>query len=68
MIGEETWNRISPSSIKKMMNNEWENGIKRGFDGSDRIWNVTLPYECSGPGRDPVVRLRKYDLHFQLMD
>jgi hypothetical protein len=66
MVGEETWSRINPASIKRMMNNEWENGIKRGFDGSERIWNVTLPYECTGPGRDPVIRLRKYGYIRQL--
>jgi hypothetical protein len=32
------------------MHNEWENGVKRGFDGREREWLVTLPYELNaGP-------------------
>ncbi|KAF2675108.1 hypothetical protein BT63DRAFT_420337 [Microthyrium microscopicum] len=58
MVGEETWDNINAASIKKMMNTEWENGIKRGFDGSERTWSVTLPYECS-QGREPYLRLSR---------
>jgi hypothetical protein len=34
-------------AMKQIMNVNWENGIKRGFDGSERDWKVTLPYECT---------------------
>lgn len=35
MVGEETWSKINLASIKRMMSKEWENSIKRGFDGSE---------------------------------
>ncbi|OCL12175.1 actin-like ATPase domain-containing protein [Glonium stellatum] len=38
-----TWQKLSQSSIKSMVNNEWEHGIKRNYDGSDRIFTVSLP-------------------------
>lgn len=60
MVGEGAWNNISPANVKRMMNNEWENGIKRGFDGSERTWNVTLPYDCATTtSREPVLRLSR---------
>ncbi|KAF2835264.1 actin-like ATPase domain-containing protein [Patellaria atrata CBS 101060] len=40
------WAKLSRGSIKTMMNNEWENGIKRKYDDSDRKWNVVLPAEA----------------------
>jgi hypothetical protein len=49
-LGNEVWNKIEPSSLRRIMNNDWENGIKRGFNGRPRSWLVTLPYECNaGP-------------------
>ena len=49
-LGNEVWNKIEPNSLRRIMHNDWENGIKRGFDGRPRSWLVTLPYECNaGP-------------------
>lgn len=40
------WKRLSATSKKTMMNNEWEHGIKRLFDDSTREWNVAVPTEA----------------------
>ena len=40
--------KVSPSSIQKIMYQDWEHSIKRGFDGTkDQEWNVSVPYEAS---------------------
>jgi hypothetical protein len=40
------WMELSRSSIKKLMNDEWENGIKRSFDDDEqKTWTVTVPVE-----------------------
>jgi len=45
---ESKWDKVSPSSIQKIMYQDWEHGIKRGFDGTkDQEWNVSVPYEAS---------------------
>ncbi|OCK99574.1 actin-like ATPase domain-containing protein [Cenococcum geophilum 1.58] len=41
------WDKISASQIKKLMNDEWEHGIKRGFEDTDREWEVRLPPEAT---------------------
>jgi hypothetical protein len=41
------WDRLTASSIKRLMNNDWEFGIKRSFDGDpSKIWNVQVPPEA----------------------
>ncbi|KAI0023286.1 hypothetical protein F4780DRAFT_777062 [Xylariomycetidae sp. FL0641] len=42
-VGSEAWEKLDPSDIKKMMNNEWEHGIKCDFDGTERPYVVDLP-------------------------
>lgn len=32
--------------IKTFMTSQWENGVKRGFEGQDKSWRITLPHEC----------------------
>ncbi|KAF2193120.1 actin-like ATPase domain-containing protein [Zopfia rhizophila CBS 207.26] len=51
--------QIGDNAMKRIMNVDWENGIKRGFDGSERNWNVTLPYECTSRGAPPFITLSK---------
>jgi hypothetical protein len=46
-LSDDVWNKIEPDSLRKIMHGDWENGIKRGFDGRPRSWLVTLPYECN---------------------
>jgi hypothetical protein len=41
-----TWMELSQGSIKKLMNDEWENGIKRSFDDDEKkTWTVSVPPE-----------------------
>lgn len=36
-----------PDAIRKsFMSSQWENGVKRGFEGQDKNWKITLPHEC----------------------
>ncbi|GJC92644.1 HSP70 family chaperone [Colletotrichum higginsianum] len=52
-IGSESWASISIENMKKLMNGEWEHGIKQQFDTRPRDWPVTLPSGCimTGPSR-----------------
>ena len=47
ILGEK-WDRLSAAGKKSMINTEWEHGIKRVFDDSerDKVWNVTIPHEA----------------------
>lgn len=58
LVGD-AWN-ASEAAVKNMMNTQWENGIKRGFDGQDKTWQLTLPYECVQRGALPHLTLQKY--------
>jgi hypothetical protein len=57
IIGD-AWNVPDPV-IKTFMSTQWENGIKRGFDGKDRNWKITLPYECTMRGAPSHIELRQ---------
>jgi len=38
------WTELSQGSIRKLMNDEWENGIKRSFDDDEKkTWTVSVP-------------------------
>jgi hypothetical protein len=47
------WEKLSRASIDRFMNDDWEHGIKRNFDGKDdyKNWAVTLPPEAVSSGR-----------------
>ncbi|KAI0408294.1 hypothetical protein F4802DRAFT_618481 [Xylaria palmicola] len=42
-VGEESWSMMSESDIRRMMNNEWEHGIKKAFHGEPDYYTVELP-------------------------
>ncbi|KAI0864076.1 hypothetical protein F4860DRAFT_511446 [Xylaria cubensis] len=42
-IGEASWNKMNESDIRRMMNNEWEHGIKEAFNGEEDYYTVELP-------------------------
>jgi hypothetical protein len=42
------WGKLKPEQIKKVMNDEWEYGIKRAFNNQDKDWEVRLPTEATG--------------------
>lgn len=51
---------VPESDKKELMNVQWENGIKRTFEGQDRKWKVTLPHACFQRGAPPFIQLEKY--------
>ncbi|KAI1423137.1 hypothetical protein F5Y12DRAFT_759014 [Xylaria sp. FL1777] len=42
-VGMVTWNKMNSSDIRRMMNNEWEHGIKEAFNGEPDYYTVELP-------------------------
>ncbi|KAI0467976.1 hypothetical protein F4859DRAFT_506405 [Xylaria cf. heliscus] len=42
-VGRKSWRYMEPSAIRKMMNSEWEHGIKKDFDGSQEKYCIDLP-------------------------
>lgn len=54
-VGKERWKRIGQSSLKKLLNDDWEHGIKRSFEGSaEKEWTITLPPEAFGGARNRI--------------
>ncbi|KAI0201632.1 hypothetical protein F4808DRAFT_469316 [Astrocystis sublimbata] len=43
VVGEAAWNKMNSSDIRRVMNNEWEHGIKEAFDGEPASYMVELP-------------------------
>lgn len=37
---------MSPRTRQRLINDEWEHGIKPAFDGRDRTWTINMPTEC----------------------
>ncbi|KAI0191984.1 hypothetical protein EV127DRAFT_510725 [Xylaria flabelliformis] len=42
-VGEVSWNKMNESDIRRMMNNEWEHGIKEAFSGEPDYFTIELP-------------------------
>lgn len=42
----EKWEALSEKAKQTLMNNEWEFGLKRLYDDSNREWSVTVPVEA----------------------
>ncbi|KAI0483735.1 hypothetical protein F4859DRAFT_529040 [Xylaria cf. heliscus] len=42
-VGEVSWNKMTGSDIRRMMNSEWEHGIKKSFHGEPDYYTVELP-------------------------
>jgi hypothetical protein len=40
--GPKRWDIIEPEKRRKMLNNEWEHGIKPDFDGTNGDWDLDL--------------------------
>jgi len=46
-VGITRWATLSPKARKKFLNDEWEHGIKRHYDGrGEADWEVLLPAEA----------------------
>lgn len=52
------WN-VPDKVIKRIVDGQWENGIKRGFEGQERNWKITLPNECVARGAPPDITLNR---------
>ncbi|KAI1278238.1 hypothetical protein F5Y07DRAFT_406915 [Xylaria sp. FL0933] len=48
-VGEVPWNKMNGSDRRRMMNNEWEHGIKVAFDGAPDYYTVELPSRTLHP-------------------
>lgn len=59
LVGD-AWTGVPAGVIKGLMNVQWENGIKRGFEGQERKWRITLPYECTQLDAPREILLDKY--------
>ncbi|KAI0547884.1 hypothetical protein F4679DRAFT_597111 [Xylaria curta] len=42
-VGYRAWKEMKTSEISKMINSEWEHGIKKDFDGSQDKYRIDLP-------------------------
>ncbi|KAI1758002.1 hypothetical protein F4782DRAFT_536687 [Xylaria castorea] len=42
-VGEVSWDKMNESDIRRMMNNEWEHGIKEAFNGEPDCYTIELP-------------------------
>ncbi|KAI1742898.1 hypothetical protein F4680DRAFT_471799 [Xylaria scruposa] len=42
-VGEVSWNKMNESDIRRLMNNEWEHGIKEAFSGEPDYYTIELP-------------------------
>ncbi|KAH8164516.1 hypothetical protein CIB48_g3748 [Xylaria polymorpha] len=42
-VGDVAWSKMNGSDIRRMMNNEWEHGIKESFNGEPDSYTVELP-------------------------
>ncbi|KAI0505211.1 hypothetical protein F5B22DRAFT_661773 [Xylaria bambusicola] len=56
--GEESWNKMNASDIRKLMNNEWEHEIKGTFSKSDETYVVELPSRANSE----AIHLQSIDL------
>jgi hypothetical protein len=65
-FGQEAWDRMSPYSRQRLIQADWEYGIKHAFDGhKTRTWIIDMPPDCFASGernRDPRVELSAEDV------
>jgi hypothetical protein len=43
IMGPQDFKALGPSKQKELLEMNWEIGIKRNYDGSDKPWTVTIP-------------------------
>ncbi|KZL77840.1 Hsp70 family chaperone [Colletotrichum tofieldiae] len=44
-IGDTSWKQLPSDEVQKMLNGDWEHGIKQQFEGQEQDWPVELPVE-----------------------
>ncbi|KAF6835704.1 Hsp70 family chaperone [Colletotrichum plurivorum] len=42
-VNERNWNSLPAEEVKKMLNGDWEHGIKQQYEGQEQEWPVELP-------------------------
>ncbi|KAK8016695.1 hypothetical protein PG993_014884 [Apiospora rasikravindrae] len=58
IIGRLSWERLSEAQQKKLMDWDWEIGIKRTFDGTNRAWLMEMPNDGHvGLDKDEISRV-----------
>ncbi|KAF4813316.1 Heat shock 70 kDa protein 12A [Colletotrichum tropicale] len=61
-VTPEAWANVPKNEAKKLLNDDWENGIKTGFHGQDDDFSFGLPSECRVPGTSQRGVKRKKNL------
>jgi hypothetical protein len=46
LFGHKKWLKMPAEARYRLLHDEWEDGIKSSFDGRDKIWKFTIPFEC----------------------
>ncbi|KAF5248740.1 hypothetical protein FAUST_79 [Fusarium austroamericanum] len=54
-----SWPSVSIAEQNKLLDKEWEHGIKPQFSNQNRTWQVNLPDSCSGPTSGRNLKRRK---------
>lgn len=44
LIRSSTWDKLGMRAITKLMNDDWEHGIKPSFTGDRASWDIAIPY------------------------
>ncbi|KAF6790673.1 Hsp70 family chaperone [Colletotrichum sojae] len=42
-VNERNWNSLPAGEVKKLLNGDWEHGIKQQYEGQEQEWPVELP-------------------------
>ncbi|KAJ0357859.1 hypothetical protein COL154_009698 [Colletotrichum chrysophilum] len=61
-VTPEAWGNVPKNEAKKLLNDDWENGIKTGFYGQSDEFSFGLPSECRVPGTSQRGVKRKKNL------
>jgi len=62
-FGPKQKKKLSSASLQRIIDKDWENGIKRGFDSSKKDYQIAIPFECldfsqmKGITTQPTVKL-----------
>jgi hypothetical protein len=64
-VGPGIWGKVTKTETTKLLNDDWEHGIKRQFQNQDRSWLITLPESCQDYDRNGTSKVgtkRKRDM------
>lgn len=50
-----TWERLGEDGVARLMNNEWENGIKPQFNNDGRKWSIQAPVSSRKRDHDQYI-------------